>query len=149
MKKIEFWSTVGEFGFMSNFAPYPIKINGRKYKTTEHYFQSRKFVGTDPDYENEVANAPTAKIAASMGRDKSKPIRKDWESVKDNVMRIAVRTKMEQHPELAKLLLATEDSEIVEASPYDSYWGYGSDKKGLNKLGKILMEIREELKKAN
>jgi hypothetical protein len=34
----------------------------------------------------------------------------------------------------------------VEASPGDDYWGIGKNRKGENKLGKMLMEIRSELK---
>ncbi|STI76904.1 swarming motility protein [Escherichia coli] len=46
-------------------------------------------------------------VAARMGRDRSKPLRKNWESVKEQVMRKALRAKFEQHPELRALLLAT------------------------------------------
>lgn len=53
-------------------------------------------------------------VAARMGRDRSKPLRKNWESVKEQVMRKALRAKFEQHAELRALLLATAPAKLVE-----------------------------------
>ena len=84
-------------------------------------------------------------IAAHMGRDRKKPLRRDWESVKVAMMRKAVRAKFTQHDDLRHILLSTGDARIVEHTENDSYWGDGGDGKGKNMLGRILMEIREEL----
>ena len=84
-------------------------------------------------------------IAARMGRDRKKPLRRDWESVKDSIMRKAVRAKFTQHDDIRQILLSTGDARIVEHTENDSYWGDGGDGKGRNMLGRILMEIREEL----
>jgi ribA/ribD-fused uncharacterized protein len=84
-------------------------------------------------------------IAARMGRDRSKPIRADWETVKIDVMRSAVRAKFEQHADIRQTLLSTGDSRIVEHTTNDRFWGDGGDGSGENWLGRILMEIREEL----
>ena len=81
-----------------------------------------------------------------MGRDRKKKLRRDWESVKDNVMREAVMAKFSQHPDLAGLLLATGTARLVEHTQNDSYWGDGGDGRGQNKLGKILMQVREQLR---
>ena len=56
------------------------------------------------------------------------------------------KAKFTQNQKLKQLLLNTENKILREASPYDSYWGIGPDGKGKNKLGEILMRIREELK---
>jgi ribA/ribD-fused uncharacterized protein len=69
-------------------------------------------------------------------------LRPDWEDVKVDIMRKALEAKFTQIPELTKLLKDTGSRELIEASPKDSYWGYGRDKKGQNMLGKLLMEIR-------
>jgi ribA/ribD-fused uncharacterized protein len=84
-----------------------------------------------------------------MGRDRTRPLRKYWEIIKDDVMRDAVRAKFTQYPELAVLLIETGDAEIIEHTKNDSYWADGGDGKGKNMLGKILMEIRSELTKSN
>lgn len=81
-----------------------------------------------------------------MGRDRLRPLRPDWESVKDDVMRRAVRRKFETHASLRDLLLGTEQQEIVENAPGDYYWGAGADGSGKNMLGIILMETREILR---
>jgi ribA/ribD-fused uncharacterized protein len=73
-------------------------------------------------------------------------MRADWDAVKDEVMYHAVRCKFASHPELKAMLLATDDEEIIEAVPTDTYWGVGRDGTGQNKLGKIIARIRDELR---
>ena len=57
----------------------------------------------------------------------------------------AVRAKFETHPALKTLLLSTGTEEIIENAPGDYYWGCGKDGSGKNRLGHILMRVREEL----
>ncbi len=45
-------------------------------------------------------------------------------------------------------LLATGDEELIENAPNDYYWGCGADGTGLNMTGKLLMELRTELRTA-
>jgi len=80
-----------------------------------------------------------------MGRDRSKPLRADWEEVKDKVMREALYAKFTQHPNLHEKMLATGNADIIEHTKNDSYWGDGGDGTGKNMLGVLLMELREEL----
>jgi ribA/ribD-fused uncharacterized protein len=83
-----------------------------------------------------------------MGRDRDRPLRADWEQVKDDVMREAVRQKFLTHADIQKVLLATGDEELVEATSNDYYWGCGTNGTGKNMLGKILMEVRREIRSA-
>lgn len=85
-------------------------------------------------------------IAARMGRDRKKKLRRDWESVKVSIMRKAVQAKFTQHDNIREVLLSTVDAKIVEHTENDNYWGDGGDGSGKNMLGKILMEVREELR---
>ena len=141
---VRFYSASGEHGEFSNFAPFPIELKGHTWPTSEHYFQARKFAGTE--HEAEIRRAKSPMIAARMGRSRQRPLRPDWEHVKDAVMFEAVRAKFSQHPRLKELLLSTADAEIVEHTAKDSYWGDGGDGSGANHLGKILMQVREELR---
>lgn len=141
---IFFYLQTGPYGFLSNFAPFPIRLKGKNWPTTEHYFQAQKFAGTG--HEGEIRRARTPRVAATLGRERSRPLRKDWESVKDSVMREAVLAKFTQHVELVARLLATGDALLVEHTDKDSYWGDGGDGNGRNRLGRILMEVREELR---
>lgn len=144
MPRIEFYKVSEPFGEFSNFAPFPVEIDGRRWPTTEHYFQAQKFAGTER--EEQVRAAASPMTAARMGRSRAHPLRSDWESVKDAVMHSAVLTKFKQHADLRHLLLSTGDAEIVEHTKNDSYWGDGGDGSGRNMLGRILMAVREELR---
>lgn len=141
---IKFYRLKEPYGCFSNFSRHPIKLEGILWPTTEHYFQAQKYVGTDRYLQ--IARAPTPRLAADLGRDRVQPLRSDWEQVKDAVMKRCVLEKVKQHPEVMNKLLETGDEEIIEDSPTDYYWGCGANGTGKNMLGKILVDIREELK---
>jgi ribA/ribD-fused uncharacterized protein len=86
--------------------------------------------------EEAIRPAKSPTIAARMGRSRKNPVRADWEGLKDEIMREAVRAKFEQHMELREILPGTDDR----------YWGDGGDGLGANMLGEILMAVREKLK---
>lgn len=132
------------YGCFSNFSRHRFELDGKWWSTSEHYFQAQKFAGT-PHLER-VRQAPSAKAAAALGRDRSLPLRADWDAVKDDVMRRAVLQKFSTHPELRAILLATGEELIVENAPKDYYWGSGTDGSGQNRLGQILMEVRAILR---
>ncbi len=132
------------YGCFSNFSAHGFELDGLWWPTSEHYFQAQKFAGT-PHVE-EVRRAPSPKQAAMRGRSRARPLRADWEQVKDEVMRRGVLRKFETHADLRATLLGTGDEEIVENAPGDYYWGCGSDGSGKNMLGKILMEVRALLR---
>ena len=144
MNVIQFYSVSGDHGCFSNFSPHPVRIQGKTWPTSEHYFQAQKFAGTPDEEEIRLAKSPM--IAARMGRSRKRPLRKDWESVKDAIMHEAVLAKFTQHDDLREILLSTGDAEIVEHTTNDRYWGDGGDGRGQNRLGKILMRVREELR---
>ena len=142
---IYFYSVRGEpYGCFSNFSPHTFTLDGAVWPTTEHYFQAQKFAGT-PHVED-VRRARTPKDAAARGRDRTRPLRPDWEAVKDDVMRRAVLRKFETHAAIRAILLSTGDEELVENTTGDYYWGCGSDGSGKNMLGRILMEARATLR---
>ena len=141
MADIRFYSVADEYGDFSNFAGFPIRLDGEVWPTSEHYFQAQKF--RDRSVRKKIRKANSPMIAARMGRDRSLPLRRDWESVKVEVMRKAVRAKFTQHDELRTLLLETGDAKIVEHTENDAYWGDVGDGSGKNMLGRILMEVRD------
>jgi ribA/ribD-fused uncharacterized protein len=131
-------------GCFSNFSHHGFELGGCWWPTSEHYFQAQKFAGTP--HADAVRGARTAKLAAEMGRDRKRPLRRDWEGVKDDVMRRAVLRKFETHADIRALLLDTGEEQIVEHAPRDHYWGSGADGSGKNMLGRILMEVRATLR---
>ena len=141
---IYFYRINEEYGCFSNFSKHGFYINGKYFMTSEHYFQSQKFEGTD--FEEEVRLAESPMEAANMGRDRNKPLRQDWEDVKDDIIRNAVLEKFKANEDAKTLLLSTGNEELIEKTTGDYYWGCGSKGTGKNMLGKILMEVRDILR---
>jgi N-glycosidase YbiA len=132
------------YGCLSNFSPHGFHLDGSWWPTAEHYFQAQKFAGTR--HADVVRRAATASRAAELGRDRSAPLRRDWERVKDDVMRRAVAAKFRAHADIREILLGTGDRELVEDTTSDHYWGRGSTGTGRNMLGRILMRTRTQLR---
>jgi ribA/ribD-fused uncharacterized protein len=144
---IYFYKVSDPYGCFSNFSPHPIQVEGSYWQTVEHYYQAQKFVGS----ENErliavIRQTQTPMEAATLGRDRTRKLRPDWEQVKRQVMWQGVLTKFLTHTDIQAILLDTGDELIVEDSPTDYYWGCGQDKTGQNQLGEILMNVRQEVR---
>ncbi len=141
---IKFYDSGRPYFAFTNFAKYKIEMDGKTWATTEHYYQAMKF--EDAQLQEAVRLCATPKEAAKMGRDKKLPLRKDWEYVKEDYMYKALQAKFTQYPKLKELLLGTGNARIVEDSKIDYYWGCGESGDGLNRLGELLMKLREELR---
>lgn len=141
---IHFYQTGDAYGEFSNHAAFPVVLQGKTWLTTEHYFQAQKFPGTE--HEETIRLEPSPMIAARLGRDRTQPLRPDWESVKEDLMREALYAKFTQHPSLRSLLLSTGDATLVEHTSNDAYWGDAGDGTGKNRLGLLLMELRTRLR---
>jgi ribA/ribD-fused uncharacterized protein len=74
VKKVKFYSVNEPYGEFSNFALYPIRLKGKIWKTTEHYFQAQKF--EDKTYQEKVRKAATPMKAAQLGRSRKVRIKK-------------------------------------------------------------------------
>jgi len=142
--EIRFYSVSAEYGAFSNFAAYPIELRGKRWPTSEHFFQAQKFA--DPSDQEEIRAVSSPMIAARMGRDRKRTLRSDWERVKIDVMREAVEAKFTQHDDLRELLLGTGDATLIEHTENDNFWGDGGDGSGRNELGRVLMAVREALR---
>ena len=143
MNTVKFYSANAEYGCFSNFSMHPVLIDDILYQTTEHYFQSQKF--TDESIRKQIRNAKTPYEAAQLGRDRSFLLRRGWESMKDEIMLKAIRAKAAQHDDFKETLISTKNAVIIEHTKNDSYWADGGDGSGKNRLGKILMKVRDEI----
>ena len=99
-----------------------------------------------PKIQEKIRQIASPMDAALEGRNRQNPLRPDWEEIKDEVMLQVLRMKFSQNPEIAKELLATGDALLIEHTRNDDYWADGGDGSGKNKLGLLLMQVREELK---
>lgn len=120
-------------------------LNGVRHAGPESYFQLAKSEGT-PDHaaaRAAIAASDDPETAFRVGR--THAIRPDWEAVKMDVMRTAITAKFTQNEALRELLLATGEHPLVQLKPHDSFWGTGTDGRGRNALGALLMELRATL----
>jgi ribA/ribD-fused uncharacterized protein len=134
----------GAWEFLSNFWPCRITHDGIEYPTTEHAYQALKT--TNKDIRRAIAQAASPYLAKKAG--KAVQLREDWEQVKVPVMRFLLRLKF-YHAPYTKALLATGDDQLIEGNYWkDTFWGV-CDGVGENWLGRLLMEIREELREVD
>lgn len=144
----------------SNFYYSPFKHQRIMFKWSEQAIMWRKakLFGAD-EIARQILLAQTPQECKNLGRSKKIPFdNKIWEENREKIYKEVLLDKF-SNSNLKKMLLSTEDKTIAEASPYDTIWGIGlgqdhpfaehPDKwKGLNLLGKVLMEVREELKES-
>ena len=127
--------------FLSNFFMAPVEYDGLHYSSSEAAYQAQKC--KFPSERKQFQNLNPSKSKA-LGR--AVAIREDWEDVKDSVMLDIVRCKFEQNQNLKRMLIETGDAHLEEGNYWgDRYWGTVNGE-GKNKLGEILMTVRNECK---
>ena len=129
----------GKYFFLSNFYSAPVIYLGQSFKNNEAAFQSAKCPERSCEFQD--LNPSDAK---RLGR--RVHLREDWEEIKNDVMYDICKAKFSQNQKLAQLLIDTGDAELIEGNTWgDRVWGV-CDGIGENRLGKILMRIRMEMK---
>jgi ribA/ribD-fused uncharacterized protein len=142
---IYFYSTKEfPYGCFSNFSAHGFDLDGKHWSTSEHYFQAQKFINTE--FYDKVHAAKSARQAANIGRDRNLPLRADWEQVKEDAMRRALYAKFTSHAKLKEILLSSGTEQLVEKTSGDYYWGCGTNGTGQNRLGVLLMQLRDKLR---
>lgn len=143
--------TKESFGGLSNMAAgFPLRINGFRVPTSEALYQACRFPDL-PDVQREIIAQHSPMTAKMKGKPHRNATRSDWDNVRHNVMRWCLRVKLAQHyQDFGRLLLATKEKPIVEQSRKDQYWGATLIQDGTlvgeNVLGRLLMELRDQLK---
>lgn len=140
-----------DFYVLSNFSAFTVWWKGYRFDTSEAVYHWEKFHNADlTPFEQAVLDsicyAPSAHEAFKIGQEHKRLRRPEWDDVKVDIMRDILRAKADQHEYVRRKLLATGDRELVENSWRDDYWGWGPNKDGQNMLGKLWVEIRDELR---
>jgi ribA/ribD-fused uncharacterized protein len=147
-----------EFKALSTEHDAKIQIDGITFATVEHYVQwSKAKMFGDAGAQTKIMKTASAKSVKTLGNKIQNVKEEEWEAKRDEIMRIALRAKFTQHPDLRALLLSTGDRPIGEADARDKYWSIGTGPDtakakdpakwpGKNMLGKLLMELRTELR---
>ncbi len=141
---ILFHSKSSQYSWLSNFSPHRFILDNLRWSSVEHYYQAQKFSQTDT--RDRIRNAVTPLKARKIARDRSLIPRSDWLEVKEPVMIRGVYAKFKQNRKLLKSLLATESEIIIHHSSKDLFWGQNDEGIGDNRLGEILMEVRQRLR---
>lgn len=135
----------GEYRFLSNFWPAQIEYQGIRYPSVEHAYQAAKTFSAEE--RRRIAAIPDPAEAKRAGR--ALALRSDWETAKFEVMEDCVRAKFMEHPDLRAKLVATGNAELIEGNTWgDRVWGVYQGE-GENRLGKILMKVREECRRTS
>ena len=130
-----------DYRWLSNFHLVNIKYEGIVYPSSEHAYQAAKSL--DKDVRLSFLNLTCGQAKRLGGKIE---LRTDWEDIKYQVMLDILRIKF-SNPFLVVQLLDTGDAELIEGNTWgDVYWGVCKGV-GQNNLGKILMIIREEIRK--
>jgi len=132
----------GPYRFLSNFYPAEVEFEGMRYPSVEHAYQAAKTL--DLGERKRISALPTAAEAKSEGR--KLQLRPNWETLKFEVMEQCVRYKFTHNPQLKQMLLDTGDAVLEEGNSWqDRVWGIYQGE-GENRLGKILMKVRGEIR---
>jgi hypothetical protein len=153
-----FWKPEQTFGVFSNWANTPFVHNNEKFATSEHYMMAEKarLMGDENTRQKILAN-PSPSVAKKLGQSVKPWDEQKWLQHRCRIMYEACRVKFSSSPELLAQLMATGTKVLVEASSLDRIWGIGmtasdpraqqpTEWKGLNLLGKVLMQVREDLR---
>ena len=158
-KVIYFWKPSDNNGFLGNWYESPFIKNGIHFINNEQYFMWGKqqlFDQTNVLLEKNILETSNPSVIKKLGRFVKNFNQTVWDTKKYEIMKIGLIEKFSQNTELKKALLATNDSILVEASPYDTIWGIGLSEedaktnkwRGDNLLGKALMDVRNILNKS-
>ena len=140
-----------EYRFLSNFYQSPVTLDGLTYPNAEAAFQAQKCEKEEDKVKYTLVKNPV--VAKRMGK-KEPNLPENWREISYGIMLDVVRAKFSMH-EMKEKLLATGDAELVEGNNHhDNLWGdctcpRCASKMGQNRLGKILMKVREELKRGD
>ena len=135
----------GNYAFLSNFYPIEMEYDGIVSPTLEHAYQASKSIN---DIERQcISRSNSPYKAKRMGQRVT--LRCNWDEIKCNIMLGLLRIKF-HNPKLKLLLLGTEDNKLIEGNHWnDTFWGcmyQNGTFIGENRLGKLLMKVREEIR---
>lgn len=136
----------------------PFEVGEITYPTAEHYMMANKAsLFGDEETHGKILMIPDPRIAKRLGRSVRGFDEEVWQAHRRDIVIRGNEAKFSQNPELLTFLLSTENSILVEASPFDRIWGIGlreddpdavdpSRWRGQNLLGFALMQVRSHFR---
>ena len=142
----------------SQWYPSVFIVDGVQYSCAEQCMMHKKaLLFKDSESAKAILDTPHPYIMKRLGR-RVEPWRQEaWDQECIKVVASGNYAKFSQNPDLRRKLLATGDTILVEASPFDTVWGIGlaedhpdvgdEDKwRGKNLLGLILTALRDRFR---
>lgn len=144
----------GEPAFLSNLHPANFVMRGIKFNCAEQAYQFyRAACVNNLEASQSILKCADPKDIRLMGKKLDPSVK--WDQIKDEKMKMIVLNKFTQNKELALKLIGTGNTRLIEATRCP-YWGAGLTLgsrewgkgyfPGQNKLGELIMEVREELR---
>lgn len=128
------------------------------FNTAEQYmmYQKAQLFG-DHHMGYKIINSNDPREQKDFGRQVADYNEQIWQTNREKIVYNGNLLKFTQHPYLLADLFNTGETQLVEASPTDLIWGVGlreDDKliedpknwRGLNLLGKVLTQVRDDIK---
>lgn len=145
--------TTPEHRWLSNMWYAQVTYQGLTYPSVENFYQAMKFdkndfMLIDSEVVNKRYHLTGIQPNESKKFTKGKTItNKKFLDKKLEVMLYGLREKF-KHKHLRTMLLSTGDAELIEGNYWnDTYWGVClKTNTGENHLGRLLMQVREELR---
>ncbi|MFT3736840.1 MAG: NADAR family protein [Rhodocyclaceae bacterium] len=150
-----FWRTDEPF---SNWHPSPFVIDGRTFNCGEQWMMySKAMLFGDEEIAGKIMAEAVPRKQKMLGRQVRGFDGEEWTAQCEDIMYEGLLEKFRQSEQMLKAMLDTGDTMLVEASPDDAIWGIGLEESdpracnpeqwlGQNKLGKVLMRVRDSLR---
>lgn len=131
------------FYVLDNFSAHIVEIWGKKFQTSEHAYQWKKFADSNSEIADRILNATSPNEVKKISDAHKSDTSTEFHDSKIEIMEEILRAKAEQHEKVRRILKESGTKTIVENSPIDTFWGAGPDGNGENALGKLWMKIRD------
>lgn len=159
LKVIGFYHENEKYGCFSNWYHAEFDYAGRHYLNVEQYMMYHKvWMFKQYDLADKIMRSTDPAECKKLGRTKFAEFDgKVWDKICYTIVKRGVKAKFIQNPDFLQELLSTGTALLAECSLRDEKWGIGIDIDdpdhqdvskwhGENLLGRILMEVREEIK---
>lgn len=121
-------------------------IDGKEYKSVEHYYQAASFFNINEGFAAQIMDAPSAEVAhrrsinAVQAHQQRRP---DWDGIKCLELEKAYRALFAQHPNVFQVLKSTDDARLRYSHQTDTFLGWQSENSGQNVLGELLTKLKQ------
>ncbi|MFH1047788.1 MAG: NADAR family protein [Patescibacteria group bacterium] len=131
----------------SNLYPQPFWLHGQQWPSSEHLYQTLRLMLVNRQFITWIHDAPSPERVRIVGAILGYPLGEEWLRIRDDYLRLVVLCKFVGHESLQQLLLSTGERHLIEIRPPLGIFSKDEDTGHQNRLGRILMETRDQLRR--